>query len=93
MLSPNAKRRIKRELSTEKATVHIGKEGMSKKLIDEIDRQLQDKEILKIKVLKTALEKDKMNEIAMDAAQRTKAILIDIRGHTFILYRRKRQIK
>ena len=93
MLSLKAKRRMKRELSTEKASVHIGKDGASQKIIDEIDRQLQEKEMLKVKILKTALEKNETKTIANETAQRTDSTLIDVRGHTFTLYKRKKPRK
>ena len=46
-IPPRMKRRIKREFSMEKATVRIGKSGVTQQLLDEIDRQLEKNEIVK----------------------------------------------
>jgi len=90
MLAANMKRRIKHELSDEKPTVWIGKEGTTTRTIGEINRQLDIREMVKIRMLKTALEKEKAKTLASQIAEQTNATLIEVRGHTFILYRRRK---
>jgi RNA-binding protein len=85
------KRQIKHELSAEKPTVWIGKNGISKEVLAEIDRQLEQTEMVKVKILKTALGKDKAKAMANKIAQQTDSILVEVRGHTFILYRKKKK--
>jgi RNA-binding protein len=84
------KRKIKHELSLEKPTVWIGKESASVHTIAEISRQLDVKEMIKIRILKTVLKEEKAKTLATQIAEQTSATLIEVRGHTFILYRRRK---
>ena len=90
MITPKMKRRIKNELSAEKPTVWIGKNGISREVLDEIDKQLERVEMVKVKILKTALGEDSAENIARKIAQGTESFLVEIRGHTIILYRKRR---
>jgi len=92
-ITPRMRRRIKREFSMEKATVRIGKGGVTQQLLEEIDRRLEKNEIVKVKILKSALVERKAKEIASKVAEKTEASLVEVRGHTFILYRRKKPKK
>jgi len=92
MITSKIRRRIKSELSTEKPTIWIGKDGASRKILAEISRQLEKREMAKIKFLKTALEEEETKNIASKIAEKTGSTLIDVRGHTIILYKpRKRR--
>lgn len=86
-LSAGAKRRIKHKLSKEKPTIWIGKSGVSQELLKEIEKQLDKKEMLKIKLLKTALGENEAKHVAQQIAEQTQAELVEVRGHTFILYK------
>lgn len=88
-LTARMKRRIKRRLSGEKPTIRIGKNKVSQELVKEIEKQLEKKEMVKIKILQSALEGDEAKEIASGIAERTGASLVEVRGHTFMLYKRK----
>jgi RNA-binding protein len=90
MITPKMKRRIKRKLNVEKPTVWIGKEGATSHILNEISRQLDKKKIVKVKMLKTALKDEDTKNIASKIAQQTESILIDVRGHTFILYKNRK---
>jgi len=90
MLTPNMKRRIKRELSSEKPTIWVGKQG-APQILNEVSRQLDQKEMVKVKILKTALKNEMTKNIASRIAQKTSSTLIEVRGHTFILYRPRRR--
>ena len=85
------RRRIKRKLSGEKPTIWVGKSGASKELLKEIEKQLEKNEMVKVKVLKSALEGNKAKEIASKVAEETGASLVEVRGHTFMLYKRHRK--
>jgi RNA-binding protein len=85
------RRRIKRRLSGEKPTVWIGKSGVSMELLKEIEKQLEKNEMVKVKVLKSALERNKAREIASKIAEETEASLVEVRGHTFMLYKRRKK--
>ncbi len=85
------KRRIKREMGVEKPSIWIGKGGATTQIMDEVSRQLDQKEMVKIKALKSALRDEEAKTMAAKIAQQTEATLIDVRGHTFILYRRRKR--
>jgi len=87
-LTTGMRRRIKRRLSGEKPTVWIGKSGVSQELLKEIKKQLDKREMVKIKILKSALEGDEAKQIASRIAEQTEASLVEVRGHTFMLYKR-----
>ena len=93
MITSGMRRRIKSELSTERPTVWIGKEGASSQILNEISRQLEKREMVKVKVLKTALKEEETKEIASKVAQQTESTLIDVRGHTIILYKPRKRKK
>ena len=87
MITRKMKRRIKNELSAEKPTIWIGKEGTSLQILNEISRQLEKREMVKVKVLKSALKEEETKKIASKIAQQTESTLIDVRGHKIILYK------
>jgi RNA-binding protein len=90
MITPKMKRQIKRELSYEKPTIWIGKNGATEQVIHEIRRQLEKREMVKIKVLKSALRDKEVNAVVSNITQQTKASLIDVRGHTMIFYKSRK---
>jgi RNA-binding protein len=91
VITSKIRRRIKRELSSEKPTIWIGKNGATEQIIAEISRQLEEREMVKIKMLKSALRNKEAKSVASEIAQRTGANLIDVRGHTIMLYRRRKR--
>jgi len=91
MITPRMKRRIKRELSVEKPTIWVGKEGATPQIMEEISKQLDKREMLKIRVLKSALKEEEAKGIASKIAQQTNSTLIEVRGHTLMLYKRRKR--
>ena len=83
------KRRIKSALRTEKPTVHVGKEGVTVQIVSEVAKQLDAREMIKAKILKTALHDEEAKSIAAKIAEETASELVEVRGHTFLLYKRK----
>jgi RNA-binding protein len=90
-LTAGTKRRIIRRLREEKPTIRIGKGGVSEEILKEIARQLDKKEMVKIKILKSAVEDNETKKIAMQTTEQTKASLVEVRGHTFMLYKRHKK--
>lgn len=90
-LTTKMKRHIKHKLKEEKPTIWIGKEGMTPQLLKEIEKQLEKKKMLKVKILKPALQNDKASNIAAIVAQQTEASLVEVRGHTFMIYKRHKK--
>jgi len=75
--------------------VHIGKGGLSESVLNEIDRQLEENEVIKVRILRSALsveecDKDVFVELL---AEKLNAKVLDVRGLTVILYRRRRLYK
>ncbi len=91
MITSRMKRRMKREFSSESPTVWVGKEGSTPQILNEISRQLEQHEVVKGRMLQTALKDEGAKEIALRIAKETESTLVEVRGHTFILYRRKRK--
>jgi len=92
MITSKIKRRIKSELNTEKPTIWIGKDGASQQILNEISKQLEKREMAKIKILKTVLEGEETKNIVAKIAEKTGSTLIDVKGYTIILYKpRKRK--
>ena len=89
MITPKMRRRIKRALSTKRPTVWIGKEGATIQIINEISKQLDTRKMIKAKILKNALQEEDATNIATKIAEQTESQLVEVRGHTFLLYKRK----
>jgi RNA-binding protein len=88
------KLRIKRELSAEKLAVWIGKEGATQQITNEISRQLDKREIVKAKILRSALKDEETKSFSSKIAKQTDSSLTEVRGHTFLLYKpRKKKAK
>ncbi|HVP15870.1 MAG TPA: YhbY family RNA-binding protein [candidate division Zixibacteria bacterium] len=81
------KRHVKRTLAQEKPTVCIGKSSASKDVLEEIEKQLKKQEMVKVRILKTALAHEEAKQIAIKIAEQTEAALVEVRGHTFMLYK------
>lgn len=93
MLSNKIKRSIKKNLGLEKPTVWVGKEGSTEQIVDEINRQLEQRGVVKAKILQTALKSEEAKGMATKIAQQTGATLIELRGHTFILHKHRKKEK
>jgi RNA-binding protein len=86
-LTAGKKRFVKRKLTDEKPTVWIGKSGASAELLKEIEKQLTKNKMVKAKILKSALSENEAKEFAVGIAEQTGSSLVEVRGHTFILYK------
>ena len=90
-LTAGKKRFVKRHLSNESATVLIGKSGASDQLLKEIGKQLDKNKMVKVKVLKTALAGVDAKHFAQRIAEQTGSALVEVRGHTFMLYKSRKK--
>ena len=91
MITSGMKRRLKRKFSAEKPTIHVGKDGSTQQIINEVSRQLEQHEVVKAKILQTALKEMEAKEIATHIANQTDSTLIEVRGHTFILHKKRKR--
>ncbi len=79
--------RLRTDAQKMKPSVHVGKDGFDSMVVNEIDRQLEKNNIVKVRVL-GAFEGDRQ-DIATAIAERTCSILVDVRGSTIVLARDK----
>jgi RNA-binding protein len=86
-LTAGKRRFVMRQLGDAKPTVWIGKSGATSELVKEIALQLAKNKMVKGKILKSALSEQEAKEVAGRIAQETCATLVEVRGHTFILYK------
>jgi RNA-binding protein len=64
-------------------TVHVGKEGLTEGIVQEVKAQLKRSKLIKVKVLPAAGQ-DK-DEVAEELAARTGAKVVETRGFTVLL--------
>jgi len=86
------KRHVRHELKEEKPTIWVGKDGLTQQVQAEVEKQLQRSKMVKIRILPSALQGDVTAKvIATKAAEETDSALVEVRGHVFILYRRRKK--
>ncbi len=79
---------LKRDAAHLTPLLNIGKNGVSDSLIEELLRQLKRNKLVKVKILKSALEDLDRKAIAREIAKRTGSQLVEIRGSSAVLYRK-----
>jgi RNA-binding protein len=67
-----------------RTNVHIGKNGITPAIIDEVKNQIKLKKIIKVKFLDLH-DFDSMDQAARILADQSKSKLVETRGHTCIL--------
>lgn len=89
MLSKKQLQDLRRTAQTLKPVFQIGKSGLSAQLIRELDAVLEKRELIKVSLLQNT------DETAADAGERiaaeTGADLVQVIGHTLILYRKSKK--
>lgn len=80
---------LKLESQSLKPTVWIGKNGLDKKLIDEIKLQLKKRGLIKVKILKGAVDEQNLDRKTLpeEIARLTDSQLILKVGFVFTLYK------
>ncbi|MBQ9048593.1 MAG: ribosome assembly RNA-binding protein YhbY [Solobacterium sp.] len=91
MLTGKQKRYLRSLAQTMPAIFQIGKDGLSDNLIEKTDDALRARELIKIRMLKTISADPE--EIAFDLAMNTKSEIVQMIGHTVVLYRRAAEPK
>lgn len=67
------------------ANVRIGKKGITTSIVEEIDRQLENDDLVKVKVLRNNPLQD-IDETKKILEDLTQGRVIEIRGSTILLY-------
>ena len=73
-----------------KPVMQIGKNGITQGVIDQLEHELDERELVKIKFLKSGLTDDK-KVLAQELATKTQAKVVQVIGHTIILFRQKKK--
>ncbi len=73
------------------ASLQVGKAGLSAGFIEETRALLEREPLVKIKLLKAALDSEDKRAIAEKLAAETGAVLVEVRGFTVVLFKRKRR--
>jgi len=68
-----------------KPHVILGKNGITDQFITHIKNLIKKQKIIKIKVLKSALQESNIDEIANEVSNATDSFLLDVRGNKIIL--------
>ena len=87
-------KKMLKEKMLERADVNIGKHGLSNSVLKEIDRRLNEKEAVKVRILKSALVAegiDDRKKVAEILAQKLKVDAMEIRGYAVVLYRKRKR--
>jgi RNA-binding protein len=81
--------RILREAKSRefKASVRVGKSGLTETVLNEIRQQLQARELVKIKVNKGLFEREQRSEVWRFLAEETSSRLVLQRGNIGVLWR------
>lgn len=90
-ITTRMKRHVRHVLKDENPTIWVGKDGLTAQSVAEIEKQLQKNKMVKVRILPAALkELTTAEDIAKKAAVATEAALVEVRGHVFILFRKRR---
>jgi putative YhbY family RNA-binding protein len=85
------KRHVRHVLKDENPTIWVGKENLTAQLVAEMEKQLQKNKMVKVRILPAALVAENTAQlIAAKAAEQTNSALVEVRGHVFILFRKRR---
>ncbi len=68
-----------------RATVQVGKEGITQAVTDELARQLKKNKLVKVKIL-PSYEADR-EEVGSLLARASSSVLVEVRGRTVVLAR------
>ena len=80
---------LRSKANTLDSLFQVGKDGVSKNVIQAVNNALEAQELIKINVLKTADEE--VRAIAYDIASATNAEIIQIIGRVIVLYRKSKK--
>jgi len=86
-------RRDKKNARKLKATVILGKKGLTDGIIKEIKKQLRTRGMIKIKMLKSFLRNKDRKEVPGKVASKTKSKVINLVGNVFVLKKKKKDKK
>jgi RNA-binding protein len=93
-ITTRMKRHVRHVLKDESVSIWVGKDGLTPQCVAEMDKQLQQNKMVKVRILPAALQEPHTAEsIATKAAEQTEGALVEVRGHVFILYRKRKAVE
>ena len=90
-LTGKQKQFFKKEAHSLKPIFQIGKGGLSDEMIHQIQMAVEKRELIKIALLQNTDEE--ATEVAVELEQQTGAIVVQVIGHTVVLYKKARKEK
>lgn len=69
----------------------VGKNGLSTAMIAELGRNLDDHELIKVRI--EMEDRDEKAQLAQEAADKTGAALVQLVGHIVVLYRKSAKLE
>ena len=78
---------LKRRAKELKPTVQIGKYGLTDEVLKEINKQLKEKKLIKIRLQRAFVLGKSRKEIAEQIASKTGARVVSVVGNTISLFR------
>ena len=66
-----------------KPTIHVGKGGITEGIIEELKKQVKERQLVKVKILPSS-ERGR-EEVAQELAERGDVHLVELRGNTVLL--------
>lgn len=85
MLTGKQKRFLRSEAHHLRPIFQVGKEGVNDNMITTINEALEKRELLKVSVLQNCLEET--DEVAVALVEGTESELVQVIGHTIVLYK------
>lgn len=89
MLTSKQKSELRSMAQTRKSLFQIGKDGVTENLCKTLNDSLEAHELVKCNALKTCPVS--IQQVAIDCAAATHSEIVQIIGHTFVLYRRSKK--
>ena len=85
------KTRLKREALVLNPVAWVGKNGLTEQVKEEIKKQLKNKRLIKVKVLRSFIEENEVNkkDFALQLAEEVGAELVQKLGFIVILYKQQ----
>jgi RNA-binding protein len=83
MQQAKSKKELRGQGTALKPTIHVGKDGLTEGVVDEVKNQIKVNKLVKVKVLASSSQEKK--ELAEELASRSGAKLIEVRGNTILL--------
>lgn len=82
------KQERKAEATSIEPTIHVGKSGIDV-VVEELKTQLKNRNIVKVKILKSAFIETGKKELAEKLANLSNSELIEVRGNTAVFCRKR----